>query len=384
MFCTHTVHSVRWQFRAGHKTTGLSNSLDGAEDWRIRRDAATFWKALDMHEGRRRAMQEVDELLASGAVTSFGDWQKVVRHPETTGAAALEGEEFEGELLEGEKPWITPDDEALIAADEADFFRKQQEPPADDPAEAEASRLAVSAATRLARLKALRAQHALCHLPAAAGLVDTEIKQVSRGLRAGGREESQKANDKLSAYMDGVVAKEKELLGKRQAAATRQRAIVRQQGANRRAVLRKKKAAAKAKADLKTKLDALPVSFRADECGKPGAPGQRARSACLERLKLRSPKLSFEHEVDWLAVRNLYCSAPQLRTTYKLKKHAAVGAEFIREVNEVLRALREHYVGPTRYNEKGKVGGDPLAFVKWFKRAKEAVMPPEAATVARM
>ena len=132
------------------------------------------------------------------------------------------------------------------------FFRKQQEPPEDAaPEDAEASRLACSAVTRLARLKALRAQHALCQLPAAAGLVDSEIKQVTRGLHAGGREESQKANDKLRAYMDGVVAKEKDLLAKRQAAAGRQGAIVRKRAATKRTILRKKKAKAKSKAELK-------------------------------------------------------------------------------------------------------------------------------------
>ena len=371
--------------RTGHKTTGLSNSLDGAEDWKIGRDAATFWNALQMDEGRRRAMQEVDELLASGAITSFGDWQKVVRHPESTGIACLEGEELEGELLEGEKPWVTPEDEALIAADEADFFRKQQEPPADAaPEDAEASRLACSAVTRLARLKALRAQHALCQLPAAAGLVDSEIKQVSRGLQAGGREESQKANDKLRAYMDVVVAKEKELLAKRQAAAARQRVIVRKQAATNKTILRKKKAKAKAKAELKKKLDELPVAFRAEDCGTPGPPGQRARTACLERLKLRSPKLPFELEVNWVQVRNAYSTLPKLRATYKLKKLAPAGAEFINDINGVLRALREHYSAPTRYNKESAVGGDPMAFENWFRRAKEAVMPPKAATVAEM
>ena len=126
-------------------------------------------------------------------------------------------------------------------------------------------------------------------MPAAAGLVDDEIKQLSRGLRAGGRTESQTANDKLAGYMDGVVEKEKRLLAKRQAAASRQRRIARKQAAKQRLVLRKKKRAAKAKAELKGKLDKLPVAFRADECGKPGAPGQRARASCLERLKLRSP-----------------------------------------------------------------------------------------------
>ena len=169
-----------------------------------------------MDKERLRAKQEVDELLASGAIASFGDWQKVVRHPPTTGVALLEGQEFEGELEEGERVYLTLDDEALVAADEADFFRKRQGALADDaPEGAEASRLAVSAVTRLERLKALRAQHAGCQLPAAAGFVDQEIKQLSRGLRAGGRTESQIANEKLSAFVEGVVEKEKRLLRKR-------------------------------------------------------------------------------------------------------------------------------------------------------------------------
>ena len=109
--------------RRGHKTTGLSNSLDGAEDWQIGREAASFWQALDMDKERLRAKQEVDELLASGAIASFGDWQKVVRHPPTTGVATLEGQEFEGELGEGEQVYLTPADEALVAAYEADLFR---------------------------------------------------------------------------------------------------------------------------------------------------------------------------------------------------------------------------------------------------------------------
>ena len=265
------------------------------------------------------------------------------------------------------------------------IFRKCEEPLADDATEgAEASRLAVSAVTRLARLKTLRAQHALCQLPAAAGLVDSEIKQLSRGIHAGGREESQLANEKLSGYMDGVVAKEKKLLAKRQAAATKKKGIVFKQAAQKRVALRKKKRAAKAKAELQAKLDKLPRAFRADECGKPGAPGETARAACLERLKLRSPSLPFALEVAWKDVRNRYSKAPQLRASYKLKATAPVGHAFIEEVNSVLRLLGEHCTQKTRFNEKGEVGGDPLAFQKFVQRAQEAVAPPRAATVAYM
>ena len=135
-------------------------------------------------------------------------------------------------------------------------------------------------------------------------------------------------------------------------------------------------------AELKKKVDALPVSFAADECGKPGAPGQRSRAACLERLKLRAPPLPLELEVFWQQIRNKYCDAPQLRATYKLKKQATVGPSFIDEVNSLLRQLREHYTGPTTFNDKGEVGGDPMAFEQFVRRAKEAVAPPKAATVA--
>ena len=195
-----------------------------------------------MDKERLRAKQEVDDLLASGAIASFGDWQKVVRHPPTTGVATLEGQEFEGELGEGEQVYLTPADEALVAADEADLFRTRQEALADDaPEGAEASRLALSAVTRLERLKDLRAQHAGCQLPAAAGLVDEEIKQLSRGLRAGGRTESQIANEKLSAFVEGVVEKEKRLLRKRRAGAAKQKRIARKQAAQRKKVLHQKK-----------------------------------------------------------------------------------------------------------------------------------------------
>ena len=92
----------------------------------------------------------------------------------------------------------------------------------------------------------------------------------------------------------------------------------------------------------------------------------------------------FDLEVHWLHIRNLYCCATQLRATYKLKKTATVGPSFIEEVNSLLRLLREHYGGKTRFNEKGEVGGDPTAFERFVRRAKEAVAPPKAATVAFM
>ena len=108
----------------GHKFSGLPNRLDDSEDHLITREAAAIWSALDMPSERLRAMAEVDELLASGTVRSFDDWQRVVQHPPDTGARGLEGSEFEGDLDPGECMWLTEEDKAAVAAEEASFFRQ--------------------------------------------------------------------------------------------------------------------------------------------------------------------------------------------------------------------------------------------------------------------
>ena len=77
-----------------------------------------------MPSERLRAMAEVYELLASGKVRSFDDWQSLVQHPPDTGARGLEGSEFEGELDVDECMWLTEQDKAAVAAEEADFFKK--------------------------------------------------------------------------------------------------------------------------------------------------------------------------------------------------------------------------------------------------------------------
>ena len=371
--------------RRGHKTTGLSISLDGSEDYLVGREAAEIWKSLGMAEERRKALQEVDDLIASGAVASFADWQKVVRHPEDPGAQNLEGAEFEGELASGEKSWITLEDEALIALDESDFFKKKEEAvPRADPAEAEASRLAVSAAARLAQLKVLRADHMKCRLPAAAGLVDQEIKQVSRGLHASGRAESQRATAKLREHMDSVVAQETKLLVKRQQRQRKLRRIALKQKVLEKRRQRNKKAAAKAKAKLAKKLAELPVTFSAADCSRAGDPGLRSRIDCLERLKVRSPPLPFDLEMDWNHIRTSYAGAKKLREVYKLKHFATVGYSFIDEINGVLEKLVEHYSGPSRYNKEGEKGGDAQAFERFVSRMKAKVLPAKAATRAEM
>ena len=253
--------------------------------------------------------------------------------------------------------------------------------PAED---AVALRLALSSAERLAQLKALRAQHVGCALPAAATLVDREIKQVERSLHAAGSQEGRIVGQQLRTHMDAVLSREMDLLRGRQAAARRRRAAKAKLAGKKRRLARIKKVAAAKQAELKKRLDDLPLYFNHEECGAPGAPGKRVRVQCLERLKLRAPPLPFEYEARWKRTRDAYGEATQLRAVYKLKKQATVGPLFIDEINGVLMELREHYSGKSKYNDKGEVGGDDTAFFRFVQRMEKAVAPPKAARLLEM
>ena len=253
--------------------------------------------------------------------------------------------------------------------------------PAED---AVALRLALSSAERLARLKALRAQHVECAVPAAATLVDREIKQVERSLHAAGSQEGRIVGQQLRAHMDAVLGKEMDLLKARQAASRRRRAAQAKIASKKKRLARIKKVAAEKKAELKKRLDDLPVNFNEKECGEPGPPGKRTRVKCLERLKVRAPPLPFEHAARWIRTRDDYCDASRLRAVYALKKHATVGPTFIDEVNGVLLALIEHYSGRSKYNAKGETEGDDTAFLRFVQRMERAVAPKKASTSLEM
>ena len=253
--------------------------------------------------------------------------------------------------------------------------------PAED---AVALRLALSSAERLARLKALRAQHVGCALPAAATLVDREIKQVERSLHAAGSQEGRIVGQQLRAHMDSVMSKEMDLLRARQAASRRRRAARAKLASKKKRLARIKKVAAEKKAELKRRLDDLPLNFNHHECGASGLPGKRIRVQCLERLKLRAPPLPFEHEARWKRTRDDYCEATQLRAVYRLKKQATVGPLFIDEVNGVLLELLEHYHGKSKYNAKDEKGGDDTAFLRFVQRMEKAVVPKKAACILEM
>ncbi len=90
---------------------------------------------------------------------------------------------------------------------------------------------------------------------------------------------------------------------------------------------------------MKEKMAAVPVEFSGASCAwERGKKGTKARVACLERLKARSPPLSDIHELRWTKVRDAFAARKQ------------IGAEFINRNNKVLEALGTHYKGPTKFN----------------------------------
>jgi hypothetical protein len=112
----------------------------------------------------------------------------------------------------------------------------------------------------------------------------------------------------------------------------------------RRAAQAEAKAKAQAeKAARQAKIDALPKALSAATCGQPGPKGAKARSHCLERLRLGSPMLPFEHEVKWLELRDYY--AKHCKTIYGVGSDGATGLELLEKIKSVLKKLREHAPG---------------------------------------
>ena len=167
---------------SGHLYDGLSNALDGSEDDWIRGDALTFWRDTNMQEERLRAMAEVDELVQREVITGFGQWQQVIRHPADPGAKQVEGEEFEGELEDGERVWLEPKEQAELWAEEAEIMALEAVTVDDGPGAMVVCDGAVAQAGRMAELKEALVSPRGLGAPAVANLVHRQIVQMERSL----------------------------------------------------------------------------------------------------------------------------------------------------------------------------------------------------------
>ena len=358
----------------GHKRTGLSVSLTGAEDNKITREAEEFWNSCQMPDERLRALKEVDEGVATGKLTwCWESIQNLIRQPESVGVME-EGQEFEGEIGSDELFWLTKEDEALLdkddkAIDAPDDAEKKASclvdalGGADDPkdvSEAEAARVRLDA---LRKLRALAAGEA--KLPAAAFAADSEVKQIQRG-RASGSKGAQATNKVLHRQMAALREKEGAQL-QRKREETRK---AKTQAAQAKALAAKDKAIKDAKAkeakEKKALLDALPKEFTDEMCGQGqekggGKPFIDARAALLDKLKLRSPELPLECQVRWVKVRDAY-----VRKVGR-EQGANCGNTFVRRVKEIKELLGDFFGEDcSKEEKKKKKNGDPKAFEKFF------------------
>jgi hypothetical protein len=351
-------------------------ALDGSEDHLVTREARVFWLAADMPMERRKAIAEVDELVDAGRLTTFSDWHTLIKHPENPGVIEDEGAEFDGDLAEGEDV-CNDDDMDLDAVD-----LEEEIAPVDQPVDvlvvAGDSLVdvadAVVAAQRLLKLKRLRAQAVESFVPGAVFHVDQEVRQLERGLRAGGQAEEHRVNEVLRRHMDQKLQEEAERMRERQ----KEILLRKKNTANVKAKIAKVKASkakllAEKKAE-KVKLDTLPKKLLPAEVGRVGAAGVKARSDALERVKLGSPKLHWTREARWVAVRDGFAAHIPIRFRFA-GGEKAMGVNFVKDLSKLMKDLGPYYKGPSEFKKPGMAGSEQ-AFAEYFKIMENSLPIP--------
>ena len=367
----------------GHKRNGLSNNLDGSEDFKISREARTFWLEAGMPELRAEAIAEVDALWASRDLASFADWRRLIREYEDPGIIFDEGAELEGDLEEDEAvydaDWAVPEvelDDGFVLRDAEPATRSDivvEAAPGDDP---KTVAEALAAAARLKRLRGIRGETAEVSCPAAYFNLDREVVQLERGLRApnGQSAADELGNVVLRRACEQATAKERALLAARRDDAFKVRRLEAIEKA-RQAGERKKAAEEKAKKAARTEeLSKLPVTYTLATCVATAA-GAKQRTACLDRLCLQAPALPLALEVEWPRVRDWYVGEVA-------RKHPhTCAANFLTTVNDVVERLREHYGGKTPWNAKGQKGGDSDAFAAFVRSTQKKLPVPAGMSI---
>ena len=357
----------------GHKYTFLTCALDGSEDKLVSREALECWLALDMPRVRQTVLEQVDQFLASGPAT-IDQWQELVEHPADPGLMRYEGMEFEGEL-EG-PPWQDEDFDSLWGEDNKETEQAGSKTstlvvvePGDSPA---AVVLADVAAKRLESLKKLRDASRRGCVPGAFFSLDAAVRQLEKGRHCKGHVNLE-AESILRRHVETRIAEQRADLDAKRAAARAADAEAKEVKDNLKAENLKKTTAAKEAQLLKQKLKELPKSWDAATLGKAGKEGSNVRRDVLQRLKLRSPNLSFAREARWPSVRDAY-----LRRLEKIHKGPAqVGVVLALRVKACIAALDSEIAGFSKHKLKD-TKGDPLAFVRYYSEMVDFV--PKATT----
>ena len=364
----------------GHWRTGLSSALDGSDDHEICREARLFWDELGMATLRAEAIAEVNKLVDSKELETMEQWRSLIRHPEDPGVMHDEGAELESVKQDGEILWETDADLAVVAADDHDTLHAMDTIPAKDkiaPKPGDDPKAVEDANAALAKLKvykAMRRTAARRSLPAVSFLLDKEIRQIERGVHCGGRAHDQHVNTVLQRHVADMLDTELKHVRVRQASAAKTRKLQAKVKAAARKVNAKKLKAKKEKVAFDAKLAALPKEFTAKSCADV-VKGYDARRDCLERLRLKSPKLPPDLAVKWVDVQNEYAKTvpTAVKTTTGKTNYKAWGNLFISDVNKLLKALGNQYKGPTPHVKKAPKVGDADAFATFVRKMDESL-----------
>ena len=243
----------------GHKYTGLSSALCGADDELISREARIFWLEAGMHSARKAAVDDINARVDAGTI-GWADVRSIVLHPsDKVGFGPVdEGHEFEDALEVGESSFQTAADVDIEALDDVDVRQMHiaakemiaQLVTADDSPDV--IKEAESLALRLSKLKRIRAAADSCDMPQIKWYVEREAKRIRKTCHAPKGETQKRANAIQSLHMQSMQALEQEKLSIARAAL----AVKKKNKARVQKLRAVAKAAADVRRDKKRKLQA--------------------------------------------------------------------------------------------------------------------------------
>ena len=374
----------------GHKRNGMSIALDDTEDRFVTRAAKNIWDDVGMSKLRDDAVSEVRSQFLDGRLTWTRECVDGLRvaFPDNDAGCHIEGQEIDGELDDGERPWCDGDAQSSEEDDDDDdddglgpggFGCVGPVAPVDvavvaapgDTADqlAEAQHLA----KRLKTLEDLRAQAETAGTLPIMWHVNREIQRLEKSHR------NPSASASCSAVLQRFLrskrlAEQAAFLSARAEAMKKKKLL-----AAIKLALKKKKlaaVAAKAKAKAKTEaLAALPRTFTKEDLGFGHPTGGTAKNlanrvALLKRLRLRSPALppdlaaSFD---DWVA---RYSDWMALEWKHR------VGLVLQNVVKKVIDDLGKYFAlddGTDRSKKKGP--GQDDAFVLFIRSTMKRLPP---------
>ena len=379
----------------GHKRTGLSVSLDGDEDWKLNRDARTFWDELRFGVERDAEVARVRHLVSTGALSWCRKDIDSLKEafPDNNAGTSVEGQEIECGLDPEEQVWTDSDgeegEERMDSDDDDDGRGDTRVSSALVPVSlpiVESDTLveieeAALAAGRLQTLEKINEAAKASQLPAVQFHVQRQIRTLTKlsSSRVDGRE--------ASALMRRFVRKRREdeevrfrALRDENRRRARHRAILKETGRKLRLGREKARALVRRKEE---DLAKLPSIFTQEMLGQGHATGgTRAhcarREACLDRLRLRAPDLPRELRVVWDDFRKEY--AKWMGNVHK----GAVGVHFLEAIRGVMDDLGDHLLSPagaavaSAEPPDGELRGSRSAFKAFVLRSRKKM--PRAAS----